>query len=137
MVVTGAYPPTPRTARQAPGRFHREDDTDLFEVDSGDEKTGDPYQNSGKLGDGHVFLHAFGVLVDTKKHGKRALFNLLCAECQKLRRGQAQAAGKGSQLPTLDAGEPKEGGYFKECHRPFVETPCRLQNYAASMPTVH
>ena len=48
-------------------------------------------------------------MVDTKKHGKRALFNTLCDDSLKLRRGQAHAADKGAQLPTLDAGEPNSG----------------------------
>jgi len=107
MVISGTYPAALLTARQAPGCLHWEDDTKLLEVDTGHEKTGDPYHYSGKLCDAHVFPPCFlAVVVNSKKHEKRALFNIWIAEWEEFSRGAAQAFGIWLRLPTPNAGEP-------------------------------
>ena len=80
MVVPGTYPPALRAARQTPGRLHRQNDTIFPEVDSCNEKTGNPNQNSGKLCDAHVSPLLSEVLVDIQKHGKPCAFQFFGAD---------------------------------------------------------
>ena len=76
MVIAGSDLSAAGTSRLAPRRLHRKDDTDLLEVDTGDEKTGDPDQNSGKLGDAHGFLPAFGRFSKHQKALKTVRFSI-------------------------------------------------------------
>jgi hypothetical protein len=80
MIVPRTYPPALRAARQTPGRFYRQNDTLFAKIDSGNEKTGDSNQDSGKLCDAHVFSLLQGVLVDTKKQGKPCAFQFFGAD---------------------------------------------------------
>jgi len=62
VVVARADLSASRTARFAPRRLQRKYETMPIEVDAGDEKTGNPDKNSGKLGDAHDFLSVLGSL---------------------------------------------------------------------------
>ena len=58
------------TSRQPPGRFHCGYEAEIFETNAGYEKTGDPYENFGKLGDAHVVSPDFGVCDEHQNIGK-------------------------------------------------------------------
>jgi hypothetical protein len=105
-VVAGANLPAIRASRSAPRRRYREDEATFIEIDAGDEKTGNPDQYSGKLGDAHGLYPRFQDVVDTRKPENHARFNYFFLDIRKLRRAADHSAKKSGALPTLDAGEP-------------------------------
>ena len=93
-VVAGADLPAAGTARPAPGRLHREDDTDLLKIYSGDEKTGDSDQDSGKLGDAHGFFPAFGRFCEHQKARKTVRFQFIGAVMKEIQAGNGSGCGE-------------------------------------------
>jgi hypothetical protein len=105
-IVAGANLSATGTARPVPGRLHRKDDTNFLEIDAGNEKTGDPDQDSGKLGDAHCFPSAFRGFGRHQKALKTVRFSIywgLYEENSDWKRLRRLRGGLGYPLPMQES----------------------------------